>query len=168
MTLNRDTFKATISDSGLDTSRGYYIDIILVNGYLSKDENIVFMSEDGPKTSQIKTMFVNTSVKVGSKLKTSFIETDEVSATCGFRLFGYDVLGATIGSKLYKFKDDFDSTDLIEQINRDMSELKSDIRNDEKGIFLITPTIGEFKAAYSLLKKTEEKVKPIKIFDSHI
>lgn len=168
MTLNRDTFKATISDSGLDTSRGYYIDIILVNGYLSKDENIVFMSEDGPKTSQIKTMFVNTSVKVGSKLKTSFIETNEVSATCGFRLFGYDVLGATIGSKLYKFKDDFDSTDLIEQINRDMSELKSDIRNDEKGIFLITPTIGEFKAAYSLLKKTEEKVKPIKILDSHI
>jgi len=154
----RDNFKATIIDSGLDNS-GHYIDIILTNGTINTSNNIIVTNEDSVELCSIRSIHKNEAIMVGDKFKNQFIKVNNVEASCGLRIYGTNLSNPISGTKIYKSdKDSLDFCDIINQSKQDMIEFKNKFTWSTNGIYLITPTIGEFDAAMTILNEAKINV----------
>ena len=146
-------FDATIMDSGLDKA-GYYIDIILGNGQISKSDQLIIHTDSGVKSSVIRSIQKEEVVKCCEKSKIEFISIDSAQASCGLRIHGMDLAGGISGTKIYKTEiGELGGCDVIERAELEMREFWSKFRSkySDEGVYLIVPTIGEFDAVFTHL-----------------
>lgn len=151
--FEKDTFDATVMDSGLDKA-GYYIDIILSNGTIDKKNQIIIHTDTGVKSSSIRNIMKETVTKSGEKRLIEFINIDSAKASCGLRIYGNELSGAFCGSKIYKtLENDIEGCDIIAQAEIEMKQfwVKFNSKFSSNGVYLIVPTIGEFDAVFTHL-----------------
>lgn len=151
---DRNDFDSTIIDSGLDDS-GHYIDIILSNGCISKEDKIIVITDSGIKNCSIRRITKQEIISVNGKRKIEFNNKDFNKASCGLRIYGSDLSGCLSGSKIYKCDNDciFGGVDIMAQAEMQMREFWKKFKWSDKGIYLIAPNLGEFDAVYSHLNE---------------
>lgn len=148
----RDNFKATVMRSGLDSS-GHYIDVILSNGFINKSDSIIVVSDSLPKTSNIKSIFIEKIVRYGDRYKIEKESVDSAIASCGLRLYGSDLSNVVVGSKIRKFdSESLDGCDAFEDVSREVKDLFSKIEWNNEGVHLLAPSFGELDALIQIFR----------------
>ncbi len=155
--FDKDTFDATVMNSGLDKA-GYYIDIILSNGTINKTNQLIVHTDTGVRSSSIRNIVRESITRHGERNLVEFINIDSAQASCGLRIYGNELSGVFCGSKIYKTNvDDLEGCDVIAQAEIEMRQYWSKFSSkfSPNGIYLIVPTVGEFDAVFSHLHEND-------------
>lgn len=149
----KDKFTATVMEYNLDKDKGHNIDIILSNGTLSKGDKIVVITSEEPKICTIRNIFVESFND--SKKKLELVSKNSIEGSCGAKIIGSNLENCITGSSIYYIdpSDDFDGTYKLEQASTEYNKFWNSFSWNTNGVYLIAPKIGEFDAAYNILKK---------------
>ena len=155
----KEKFDATIMEYNLDKDNGHNIDIILSNGKLSVGDKIVVITSEEPKICSIRKILRHSYDT--KRRRNELISEDYVIGSCGVKIMGSNLENCISGSTISKIdsSDDTDACYKLEEAKIEYSKFWKSFSWNSKGVYLIAPKIGEFDAAFNLLKK--EKIKMI-------
>jgi translation initiation factor 5B len=153
----KDKLDATIMESLLDNKLGWALDLILSNGTLNIGDKIVVTTQDGPIVSTIRNIFTPPHL-TQDRNKVAWTTNKSVRASQGVRVIGSNLSLCIAGSSVFKVEKS--ETEAIELANEEFSKFWKSFVWDSKGVFLVSPTIGELDAGYNILK--EEKIPVVK------
>ena len=152
-----DTLDATIMESILDPKLGWVIDVILSNGTINVGDKITVTSQSGIKISTVRNILTPPQL-TQDRHKVSWTNNTSVRASQGIRLIGSNLEGCIAGSSIFKVGGK--ESDALDKAKEEYDKFWKSFEWDKKGVYLVSPTIGELDAGYNLLK--EEKIPMIK------
>lgn len=147
----RDRLNATIMESSLDKKLGWIIDIILTNGTINVGDKFVVLTNNGPCISTIRNLYILDDNK--------WIHMDSVRASRGVRIIGSNLDNAISGTRIFRIDNDLSEHDAIDKLQNEFSNYWNSFDWDERGVYLLAPTLGEFDAGYKILKHENIKIK---------
>ncbi len=133
-------------EKGLGTS----IDVILYDGVLRKNDEILFLTQDGAKKTKVRALL---EPNVSGKEKYNYI--DEIAAAAGVKIAAPELEGALPGSPV----------DVVVNFDEDKKEIEARFRNvlferkDELGVILRADSLGSVEAIVRLLEREGIKIK---------
>lgn len=125
---------------------GTTIDVILYNGRIRKDDDIVVGGKK-PILTKVRNLLLPPS-ESEMRISRKFLNVDEVIAAAGLKIYSPDLKDAIAGMPVYVGKD-------IEKVKKEISEIST----SEKGVIIKTDSLGALEALANMLK---EKGIPIK------
>ena len=161
---NKITYKnkldATVMEALLDTKLGWVLDVIISNGTLNVGDKIVVTTQSGPKISSIRNILIPPHL-TQDRHKVSWQSVSTIKASQGIRIIGSNLENSIAGSSIFKISKEHNNEEkVIELANLELEKFWKSFEWDRRGVYLVTPTLGELDAAYNVLK--EEKISIIK------
>ncbi len=129
---------------------GTTIDVILYDGVLRKNDEIIFLTQDGVKKTKVRALL---QPNIGEREKYSYA--DEVVAAAGVKIVAPDLDGALPGSPL----------NCVRDFEKDKAEIENQFKNivfekqDEVGIVLRADSLGSVEALVRLFEEAGIKIK---------
>jgi len=129
---------------------GTTIDVILYDGVLRKNDEIIFLTQDGVKKTKIRALLQS---NISGREKYSYV--DEVVAAAGVKIVAPDLEGALPGSPL----------NCVVDFERDKAEIETQFKSivfekqDEIGVVLRADSLGSVEALVRLFEEGGIKIK---------
>jgi len=129
---------------------GTTIDVILYDGVLRKNDEIIFLTQDGVKKTKIRALLQS---NISGRERYSYV--DEVVAAAGVKIVAPDLEGALPGSPL----------NCVVDFERDKAEIETQFKSivfekqDEIGVVLRADSLGSVEALVRLFEEGGIKIK---------
>jgi len=142
--------KGSIIEIKDEKGLGTTIDVILYDGVLRKGDEVIFLSENGPKKTKIRGL-LEPNISGG---KEKYAQVDIIPAAAGVKILAPDLDGAIPGSPIEACIDFEKGKQKLEKLMKNIIFEKTD-----KGVIVRSDSLGSLEALIKLL--TEKKI-PIK------
>jgi translation initiation factor 5B len=147
--------KGTILDVKKTDSVGTELDLLLYEGILSKNEEIVIGTLDEPIVTKVKAILKPEPLTEIRDAKGKFKSVDSVSAAAGVKIIAKNLDKAIDGMPVISTKGGKDEA--IDYIKKSIEEVL--IKTDEEGIIIKANSLGTLEALLTLFKKSEIKIR---------
>ena len=148
-----ESTRGTVIEVKKEGSLGTTLDTILYQGTLARGDTIALNTANGPQTTKVKAILVNSSNK-------GIMEKDKVSAAAGIRILITDKLDVTPGTSIIKILDNPEQA--FEELTR---ESKPNINVSENGVTIKAEALGSLEAVAYELDQNNIKVREASIGD---
>lgn len=125
--------------------------IILIDGHLKKEDNIIIAKRDSVVITKPKAMLLPKPLDEMRDPRDKFKPINEVYAAAGIKIASPDLDGVLPGSTVYATDDDEEAKNLKKLIESEMKSVF--IKNETKGIILKCDTIGSLEALTEMLRR---------------
>jgi len=142
--------KGSIIEIKDEKGLGTTVDVILYDGILRKGDEILFLSEDGPKKTKIRGL-LEPNISGG---KEKYTQVDFIPAAAGVKILAPGLAGAIPGSPIEASVDFEKEKEKLEKLMKSIIFEKTDV-----GVIVKADSLGSLEALVKLLK---EKNIPIK------
>ncbi|KPV46506.1 translation initiation factor IF-2 [Acidiplasma aeolicum] len=148
-----ESTRGTVIEVKKEGSLGTTLDTILYQGTLARGDTIALNTANGPQTTKVKAILVNSSNK-------GIMEKDKVSAAAGIRILITDKLDVTPGTSIIKILDNPEQA--FEELTR---ESKPNINVSENGVTIKAEALGSLEAVAYELDQNNIKIREASIGD---
>ncbi|KJE49821.1 MULTISPECIES: translation initiation factor IF-2 [unclassified Acidiplasma] len=148
-----ESTRGTVIEVKKEGSLGTTLDTILYQGTLARGDTIALNTANGPQTTKVKAILVNSSNK-------GIMEKDKVSAAAGIRILITDKLDVTPGTSIIKILDNPEQA--FEELTR---ESKPNINVSENGVTIKAEALGSLEAIAYELDQNNIKIREASIGD---
>ncbi|WP_287961183.1 translation initiation factor IF-2 [Acidiplasma sp.] len=148
-----ESTRGTVIEVKKEGSLGTTLDTILYQGILARGDTIALNTANGPQTTKVKAILVNSSNK-------GIMEKDKVSAAAGIRILITDKLDVTPGTSIIKILDNPEQA--FEELTR---ESKPNINVSENGVTIKAEALGSLEAIAYELDQNNIKIREASIGD---
>jgi len=125
--------------------------IILIDGYLKKEDNIIIAKRDSVVITKPKAMLLPKPLDEMRDPRDKFKPINEVYAAAGVKIASPDLDGVLPGSTVYATDDEEEAKNLKKLIESEMKSVF--IKTETKGIILKCDTIGSLEALTEMLRR---------------
>jgi len=125
--------------------------IILIDGHLKKEDNIIIAKRDSVVITKPKAMLLPKPLDEMRDPRDKFKPINEVYAAAGVKIASPDLDGVLPGSTVYATDDDEEAKNLKKLIESEMKSVF--IKTETKGIILKCDTIGSLEALTEMLRR---------------
>lgn len=125
--------------------------IILIDGHLKKEDNIIFAKRDSVVITKPKAMLLPKPLDEMRDPRDKFKPINEAFAAAGIKIASPDLDGVLPGSTVYSTNDDDEAKNLKKLIESEMKSVF--IKTETKGIILKCDTIGSLEAITEMLRR---------------
>ncbi len=132
---------------------GTTIDVIIDKGEIKQNDELLFLTANGPKKTKIKALFRPTPLKEIRDEKTRFTQIKAMSAAAGLKLVSPDFKDALSGSPIFVIRNKEQERLALEDINKAYKHVL--IQTQEEGIIIKADTLGSLEAINTLLIKKQ-------------
>jgi translation initiation factor 5B len=146
--------KGTVLEVKEEKGLGTTIDVILYEGVLRKNDEIIFGTLNGAAKVKVRGLLKPKLKPTGEGDKYEYV--DEVSAAAGVKVYAPGLEGALSGSPLL-VEDGSDKTDELGEINAIIKGIMSE--SDKNGVIVKADTLGSLEALRKLLASQGVEVK---------
>lgn len=136
-----------------DIGLGKTATVIIYEGTLRKNDQIAFITKDGPKISKVRALFKPKPLDEIRSPRDKFLPVDSVTAASGVKLSAPGLDEAIPGSPLVVYTSDAD----LESLKEEMEEIS--LEGDEIGIIVKADTLGTLEALVGMLKNRSIPIK---------
>ena len=130
---------------------GPTVNIILIDGHLKKEDNIIIAKRDSVVITKPKAMLLPKPLDEMRDPRDKFKPINEVYAAAGVKIASPDLDGVLPGSTVYATDDDDEAKNLKKLIESEMKSVF--IKTETKGIILKCDTIGSLEALTEMLRR---------------
>uniref|UniRef100_A0A6G3ME35 Eukaryotic translation initiation factor 5B n=1 Tax=Henneguya salminicola TaxID=69463 RepID=A0A6G3ME35_HENSL len=146
--------EATVMEVKVISGLGPTIDVILVNGSLSRGDRIIVPGLEGPIVSQIRALLTPQPMKE-MRVKGSYIQHDCISICQGVKISGSNLEQAIAGLPIFVAQYD----DEIDYYKNELSTLITKTINSfeikDKGVYVQASTLGSLEALLDFLRQSK-------------
>ncbi|MCX8195096.1 MAG: translation initiation factor IF-2 [Candidatus Micrarchaeota archaeon] len=146
--------KGSILEVKEEKGLGTTIDVILYDGVLRKNDEIIFGTINGPRRVRVRGL-LKPKLKPGSE-GDRFDYVDEVHAAAGVKIYAPDLEGALCGSPIM-VDDGNPATDQLKEINDMLNSIM--FESDKVGVIVKADTLGSLEALEKLLSSQGVEIK---------
>lgn len=143
--------QATVLEVKAIEGYGMTIDVVLSNGILRRGDRIVLCGTEGAITTNIRAILTPQPMRE-LRLKSQYIQHDEVKAALGVKLSAPGLEGAIAGSRLMVVGPDDDEEDIEDEILADLAHLLNRVEKSGRGVSVQASTLGSLEALLDFLK----------------
>jgi len=139
---------------------GTTVDAIIYDGVLRVGDTIVLGGKNGPIKTNVRALLMPRPLQDIRSREAKFQAVDAVYAAAGVRIAAPGLEEALAGSPIYVAKDEEHARKLMEEVAKELSELR--IRTDKTGVVVKADTLGTLEALVEALKRRNI---PVRIAD---
>ncbi len=155
--INTDSdAKGSILEVKRVKGRGECIDVILYDGFLKKDDNIIIGNLGEPIITNIRAIYQPKKLSEIRDKKVKMMTVDEAVAATGVRISAKKLESAIAGMPIRSLRN-ISEENAIKEIKKETSEVI--FENDEMGVVIKADSLGSLEALMNLLKKNDIPVK---------
>ncbi|KAK9891545.1 hypothetical protein WA026_015507, partial [Henosepilachna vigintioctopunctata] len=149
-----DELQATVLEVKAIPGLGTTIDVILVNGTLKEGDTMVCAGTDVPIVTQIRSLLMPQPMKE-LRVKNAYIEHREVRAAQGVKIAAKELEKAIAGLNLYIANKPDEVEILKEEVAKEFKSALSNIKLQERGVFVQASTLGSLEALLEFLRTSK-------------
>jgi len=127
--------------------------IILIDGHLKKEDNLIMAKRDSVIITKPKAMLLPKPLDEMRDPRDKFKPINEVQAAAGIKIASPDLEGVLPGSTVYATDDDAKAAELKKSIESEMKSVF--IKTETKGVILKCDTIGSLEALTEMLRRQQ-------------
>jgi len=147
----KEEIAATVLEVKVQDKIGEVIDVILVSGTLKIGDKIVVGGLNGPIKTSIKMLMTPHPMKE-MRVKTEFINNEQVTGAVGVKIFGLNLEFALAGSPLYVYHTEEEAEQYSNEILKDFNSVVSKFVNKSNGgIYIQASTLGSLEAILTFM-----------------
>lgn len=143
--------QATVLEVKAIPGLGTTIDVILVNGYLREGETIVLAGTEAPIVTQIRSLLMPQPLKE-LRVKNAYVEYKEIKAAQGVKIAAKDLEKVIAGLNLRVAEKPDEVEILKEEVGRELKSALSNIKLQERGVYVQASTLGSLEALLEFLR----------------
>jgi translation initiation factor 5B len=143
--------QATVLEVKAIEGYGMTIDVVLSNGILRRGDRIVLCGTEGAIVTNIRALLTPQPMRE-LRLKSQYVQHDEVKAALGVKISAPGLEGAIAGSRLLVVGPDDDEDDIIDEVESDLANLLSRVEKSGRGVSVQASTLGSLEALLDFLK----------------
>jgi len=145
--------QATVLEVKVIEGLGTTIDIILINGQLYNNDEIVVCTMNGPVLTKIRALMTPQPMKE-IRVKGSYIRHDCIKAAMGIKIAATEDMSAVVaGTPLFVVRGDDDEDDIIAEAEEAFEEMLEDDHRAEHGVYVQASTLGSLEALLRFLRE---------------
>ncbi|XP_066992101.2 eukaryotic translation initiation factor 5B [Anabrus simplex] len=149
-----DELQATVLEVKAIPGLGTTIDAILVNGKLREGDTMVLAGTDGPIVTQIRSLLMPQPMKE-LRVKNAYVEYKEIMAAQGVKIAAKELEKAIAGLNLLVAQKPDEVDILREEVARDLRKALSNIKLQERGVYVQASTLGSLEALLEFLRTSK-------------
>ncbi|KAL3266612.1 hypothetical protein HHI36_010776 [Cryptolaemus montrouzieri] len=149
-----DELQATVLEVKAIPGLGTTIDVILVNGTLREGDTMLCAGTDGPIVTQIRSLLMPQPMKE-LRVKNAYIEYREIKAAQGVKIAAKELEKAIAGLNLYIANKPDEVELLKEDVARELKSALSNIKLQERGVYVQASTLGSLEALLEFLRTSK-------------
>ncbi|KDR14622.1 Eukaryotic translation initiation factor 5B, partial [Zootermopsis nevadensis] len=157
-----DELQATVLEVKAIPGLGTTIDAILVNGRLREGDVMVLAGTDGPIVTQIRSLLMPQPMKE-LRVKNAYVDYKEIKAAQGVKIAAKDLEKAIAGLNLQVAQKSDEVDILREEVSRDLRSALSNIKLQERGVYVQASTLGSLEALLEFLRTSKIPYSNIRI-----
>jgi translation initiation factor 5B len=157
-----EELQATVLEVKAIPGLGTTIDTILVNGRLREGDTIVLAGTDGPIVTQIRSLLMPQPMRE-LRVKNAYVEYKEIQAAQGIKIAGKELEKAIAGLNLQVAQKPDEVDILREEVSRDLRSALSNIKLQERGVYVQASTLGSLEALLEFLRTSKIPYSNIRI-----
>ncbi len=127
--------------------------MILIDGHLKKEHNIIVAKRDSVVVTKLKALLLPKPLDEMRDPRDKFKPINEVEAAAGIKIASPDLEGVLPGSTVYATDDDAKADELKKSIESEMKSVF--IKTETKGVILKCDTIGSLEALTEMLRRQQ-------------
>ncbi|MFA1609395.1 translation initiation factor IF-2 [Halobellus rubicundus] len=130
---------------------GATVDVVLYDGSIRADDEIVVGGVDGPIVTEVRALLQprpNAEIRVEKR----FDKVDEVRAAAGIKVAAPELDDAMAGAPIRVIRDR-DRADVIEEVEAELAEIQ--VSTEEEGVVVKADTLGSLEAMANALREVE-------------
>ncbi len=127
--------------------------MILIDGHLKKEHNVIVAKRDSVVVTKLKAMLLPKPLDEMRDPRDKFKPINEVEAAAGIKIASPDLEGVLPGSTVYATDDDAKADELKKSIESEMKSVF--IKTETKGVILKCDTIGSLEALTEMLRRQQ-------------
>jgi translation initiation factor 5B len=153
---------ATVLEVKVHDKVGQVIDVILVSGTLKVGDKIIIGGMYGAIKTTIKMMMMPHPMKE-MRVKSEFTYHQEVTGSCGVKLFCLDLEFALAGSPLFVYHSDHEADTYSKEILKDFESVVNKYVNFEskEGIYIQASTLGSLEAILTFMNEQKVEISSV-------
>lgn len=157
-----DELQATVLEVKALPGLGTTIDVILVNGTLREGDSMLLAGTDGPIVTQIRSLLMPEPMRE-LRVKNAYVEYKEIKAAQGVKIAAKELEKAIAGLNLFVAHQP-DEVDVVkEEVARELKTALSNIKLQERGVYVQASTLGSLEALLEFLKTSKIPYSNIRI-----
>ncbi|MDR2544377.1 MAG: translation initiation factor IF-2 [Methanobrevibacter sp.] len=152
--------KGSVLEIKEEQGLGLTIDVIIYDGVLKKDDEIVLVEKDSVLTTRIRSILKTNPFEEMREAKNRFKKVDEVVAAAGVKIVAPNLENVVSGSPLRVHQL---GSNVEEEILQEIEEIT--INTDDDGVLVKADTLGSLEAIVNLLKELDIPIRTADIGD---
>nr|XP_008192381.1 PREDICTED: eukaryotic translation initiation factor 5B [Tribolium castaneum] len=157
-----DELQATVLEVKAIPGLGTTIDVILVNGTLREGDTMVCAGTDGAIVTQIRSLLMPQPLRE-LRVKNAYVEYKEVKAAQGVKIAAKELEKAIAGLNLFVAQKSDEVEILREEVSRELKSALSNIKLQERGVYVQASTLGSLEALLEFLRTSKIPYSGIRI-----
>jgi translation initiation factor 5B len=129
---------------------GTTVDVILVNGSLSENDQIIVCTMDGPVTTHVRALLTPPPSRE-MRVKSEYIHHKQISGAIGVKLCASGIEKAIAGTPIMVVGPDDDEEDIKEEVMKDFNSIKN-MNLESRGVLVQASTLGALEALLQFLQ----------------
>jgi len=158
----KDELQCTVLDVKNIDGLGTTCDVILVNGELAENDQIVLCGMNGPIVTNIRALLTPEPLKE-SRVKGDFVRHKKIDTSMGVKIVANNLSEAVAGTSLFVCGPDDDLEELEEEVMEDFQGIIDGFEKQPEGVYVMASTIGSLEALLSFLKSSKIPVFQVNI-----
>lgn len=134
---------------------GYTLDVILIDGKLSKNDKIVLCGMNGPIVTTIKTLLTPHPLKEIRVKTNQYQRHPMIRAAMGVKIVAPDLQHALAGTELYVVGPNDEEEDIVALAEQELQGVKSMVSKKKTGVYVQASSLGSLEALLHFLKSSK-------------
>jgi translation initiation factor 5B len=155
-----DELQATVLEVKAIPGLGTTIDVILVNGTLREGDTMLCAGTDGAIVTQIRSLLMPQPLRE-LRVKNAYVEYKEIKAAQGVKIAAKELEKAIAGLNLFVAQKPDEVDILREEVTRELKSALSNIKLQERGVYVQASTLGSLEALLEFLRTSKIPVSRI-------
>ncbi|MHA1973790.1 MAG: translation initiation factor IF-2 [Candidatus Hodarchaeales archaeon] len=148
--------KGVVLEVKKEVGLGTTLDVILFDGIIKQNSQIVVAGTNGPITTYVRAILVPKELDEIRDPRNKFTHVNKAVAAIGVKLVAPNIEEAIAGSSLYVV-DDITKEEAIENIKEELASIL--IETDEAGVIVKADTLGSLEALVNFLKDSNIQIR---------
>jgi translation initiation factor 5B len=157
-----DELQATVLEVKAIPGLGTTIDVILVNGTLREGDTMLCAGTDGAIVTQIRSLLMPQPLRE-LRVKNAYVEYKEIKAAQGVKIAAKELEKAIAGLNLFVAQKPDEVDILREEVTRELKSALSNIKLQERGVYVQASTLGSLEALLEFLRTSKIPYSGIRI-----
>jgi translation initiation factor 5B len=140
-----------------ETGLGKTLDVLLLNGFLRKNDSVLLGGINGPIETKIRSLLLPKPLDEIRDPRDKFTPVDRIVAAAGVKISAPDLDEAIPGAPIYAYFTSEQRDKFKKDIETELSKIQ--IETDEEGIILKTDTLGSLEALVGFLQDNNIRIR---------